>query len=35
MVIAFENNSNIIIYTFEKVISYGRDHQQIVVAQCM
>jgi hypothetical protein len=35
MVIAFKNNSDIIIYTIEKVISYSRYHQQIVVAQCM
>jgi hypothetical protein len=35
MTITFENESDVIIYAFEKVISYARQNQQIFVAQCI
>jgi hypothetical protein len=35
MTITFENNNDVIICAFEKVISYARKNQQIFVAQCV
>jgi len=35
MTITFENESDVIVYAFEKVISYARRNQQIFVAQCI
>jgi hypothetical protein len=34
MSISFENNNDIIVYAFEKVISYARNNHLIFVAQC-
>jgi len=33
MTITFENESDIIVYALEKIISYARKHQYIFVAQ--
>jgi hypothetical protein len=35
MTITFENDNDVIVYAFEKVISYARKNQQIFVAQCV
>jgi len=35
MTITFENDTDIIVYALEKVISYARRTQQIFVAQCV
>jgi hypothetical protein len=35
MTITFENDNDIILYAFQKVISYARKNQQIFVAQCV
>jgi hypothetical protein len=35
MTITFENDSDVIIYALEKVISYARRTQQVFVAQCV
>jgi len=35
MTITFENESDIIVYALEKIISYARGIQQIFVAQCV
>jgi len=35
MSITFENNNDVIVYAFEKVIAYARRTQQIFVAQCV
>jgi len=35
MTITFENENDVIVYAFEKVISYARRNQQIFVAQCI
>jgi len=33
MAISFENDKNVIVYAFEQIISYTRQHQYIFVAQ--
>jgi len=33
MTITFENDNDVIVYTFERIISYARKHQYIFVAQ--
>jgi len=35
MMITFENDNDVIVYAFEKVIAYARRTQQIFVAQCV
>jgi len=35
MTITFENDSDVIVYTLEKVIAFARRTQQIFVAQCI
>jgi len=35
MTITFKNDSDVIVYAFEKVIAYARRTQQIFVAQCV
>jgi hypothetical protein len=35
MPITFENDNDVIIYALEKVISYARRTQQIIVANCV
>jgi len=35
MTVSFENDNDVIVYAFEKVISYARRTQQIFVAQCV
>jgi hypothetical protein len=35
MTITFENDNDVIVYAFEKVIAYARKTQQIFVAQCV
>jgi len=35
MTITFENESDIIVYALEKIISHARKNQQILVAQCI
>jgi len=35
MTITFKNDNNVIVYAFEKVISYAKRTQQIFVAQCV
>jgi len=35
MTITFENDSDVIVYALEKIISYARKSQQIFVAQCV
>jgi len=35
MTITFENENDVIVYAFEKIISYARRTQQIFVAQCV
>jgi len=35
MTITFENDTDIIIYALEKLISYAKDNQYIFVAQCV
>jgi hypothetical protein len=35
MTITFESDNDVIVYALEKVISYARRTQQILVAQCV
>jgi hypothetical protein len=35
LTITFENDNDVIVYAFEKIISYARKTQQIFVAQCV
>jgi hypothetical protein len=35
MTVTFENDNDVIVYALEKVISYARRTQQIIVAQCV
>jgi hypothetical protein len=35
MTITFGNDNDVIVYAFEKIISYARNTQQVFVAQCV
>jgi hypothetical protein len=35
MPITFENDNDVIVYGLDKVISYAKAYQQIIVAQCI
>ena len=35
MAITFENDNDVIVYALEKIISYARNNQYILVAQCV
>jgi len=35
MTINFKNDDDVIVYVLEKIISYARDNQYIIVAQCV
>jgi len=35
MTITFESNNDVIVYALKKILSYARNHQYIVIAQCV
>jgi hypothetical protein len=35
MTITFENDNDVIIYSFEKIIAFARNHQYLFVANCV